>query len=218
MKILLTGITGFVGGHLSKRLVKDGHKLHALLRNPTEENRYKKQGIRCLSTDNSLATLWEFLKKEEFDGVVHCASRFLGEHTPDDIDDLVTSNILFSTKLLELSVRTRVRWFVNTGSFWQHYEGRTYSPVNLYAATKQAFESLARYYVESFGIDFVTLKLSDTYGPNDTRPKIFSLWKKSVGSGETLEMSWGEQYLDVVYIDDVVDAYARMVELLQDDD
>jgi len=217
MKILLTGISGFVGSHLSERFLQDGHELYAIVRNSDHESRYKKKKITCFIDENPMASLVEFFEKSGIEGVVHCASRFSTEHTPEDVGDLIFSNILFSTRLLESSVRTNVCWFINTGTFWQHYRNEVYSPVNLYAATKQAFESIARYYMEISAINFVTLKLNDTYGPNDTRPKIFNLWKKIAETGASLEMSPGEQYMDIVHIDDVVDAYVRMMELLQED-
>ena len=217
MKILITGITGFIGNHLSKKLLKYGHEIYAILRNPALENKYKEDNIKSFVDNNSVADLAIFFERVKFDGVVHCASHFSVENKPEEIEDLITSNVLFSTRLLESSVKTNVNWFINTGTFWQHYGNKAYSPVNLYAATKQAFESLAQYYMEISKIDFVTLKLSDTYGPNDKRPKIFNLWKKVAETGEILEMSPGEQYIDAVYIDDVVDAYVRMIELLQRD-
>jgi len=217
MKILVTGISGFIGNHLSKRLLKDGHKVFTILRDPALKDKYEKRNITCLVDNNPITDLIEFFEKEHLDGVIHCASCFVVEHKPEEINELITSNILFSTKLLESSIKTKVKWFVNTGTFWQHYENNVYSPVNLYAATKQAFESIAKYYMEISNINFVTVKLSDTYGPNDTRPKIFNLWKKIAETGENIGMSPGEQYIDIVYIDDVVGAYVRMVELLKED-
>ena len=124
---------------------------------------------------------------------------------------------MFSTRVLEASVKANVKWLINTGTFWQHYENRDYSPVNFYAATKQAFEAIAQYYLETTNINFVTLKLNDTYGPEDTRPKIFNLWLKIAGTSETLDMSAGEQLIDIVYIDDVVEAYVKAIELLEND-
>jgi nucleoside-diphosphate-sugar epimerase len=108
-----------------------------------------------------------------------------------------------------------VRWFVNTGTFWQHFENQAYCPVNLYAATKQAFEDVARYYAETASTAFVTLKLSDTYGPDDPRRKLIPIWLKAAATGEKLEMSPGDQLLDIVHVDDVVRAYVRAIELLE---
>src|SRR4029077_8923064 len=93
-------------------------------------------------------------------------------------------------------------------------QSKAYSPVNLYAATKQAFEDIARYYTETSPITIVTLKLSDTFGANDTRPKLFTLWLKIGKSKEALEMSPGEQLLDISYIGNVVDGYVQLVKLL----
>jgi nucleoside-diphosphate-sugar epimerase len=65
----------------------------------------------------------------------------------------------------------------------------------------------------------VTIQISDTYGLCDRRQKLFNLLKKACVSQASLDMSKGEQYLDLVYIDDVVDAYLKTIEyLLQKDD
>lgn len=217
MKILVTGATGFIGNHLSKELVKHGHEIYAILRNPAHRSRYEKINIKCFVDNNSVSDFINFFERKRFDGVIHCASCFLVEHKSEEINDLIISNVLFATKLLESSIKTNVKWFINTGTSWQHYENKVYSPVNLYAATKQAFESIAKYYMEISEIDFITLKLTDTYGPHDTRNKILNLWKKIAKTGDNLGMSQGEQYIDIVHIDDVVRAYLRIIELLQRD-
>jgi nucleoside-diphosphate-sugar epimerase len=89
--------------------------------------------------------------------------------------------------------------------------------VNLYAATKQAFEDIAKFYLDTSGINFVTLKLNDTYGPADKRKKILNVWMNCIQTGEALDMSEGEQLIDITYIDDVVDAYVTMIKLLEND-
>ena len=217
MKILLTGMTGFIGRHLSKRLVGDGHKLYTVIRNPDQERLFENSSITCYTNSGSISGLIEFFSTARLDGVVHCASHFVVEHTPEEIEGLINSNVLFSTQLLEASVKSKVNWFLNTGTFWQHFQDQDYSPVNLYSATKQAFESITQFYLETSEINFVTVKLNDTYGPGDTRPKIFNLWKRTVEEENILKMSKGEQYIDIVYIDDVVEAYTALIGLLQDD-
>ena len=66
-----------------------------------------------------------------------------------------------------------VKILVNTGTSWQHYENKDYSPVNLYAATKQSFEAILQYYVEVASLKAITLKLFETYGLDDPRPNFF---------------------------------------------
>jgi len=139
------------------------------------------------------------------------ASYFIGEHQEKDLIPLVQSNVLFGTQVLDAAVKAGCKWFLNTGTFWQHYNGSKYDPVNLYAATKQALEDIGHYYANAHGLRFCTLKLCDTYGPNDTRNKIFNLWEKNSKSGERLDMSQGDQLIDIVHVDRVVDSYMHLI-------
>jgi nucleoside-diphosphate-sugar epimerase len=117
------------------------------------------------------------------------------------------SNLEFGTQLLEALCQSKVKTFINTGTSWEHYQNETYNPVNLYAATKHAFEAIIQYYVNVHSFRVVTLKLFDTYGTNDTRPKLMRLLKKTLVGNTPLEMSEGEQLIDLVHIDDIVDAF-----------
>lgn len=217
MKILISGATGFIGKHLTEKLLENNNDVCAIVRPSTTGGALNKK-IKLFIFDNNMSDLISFMEKEKFNGVIHLASLFLAQHKPEDIQGLVQSNVLFSAILLEASVKSNVSWFINTGTFWQHYENKRYSPVNLYAATKQAFESIAQYYVETSAINFVTIKLCDTFGPGDTRPKILNLFSKISKTGEKLDMSPGEQLIDLSYIDNVVDGYLRMISLLSNDE
>lgn len=141
------------------------------------------------------------------DIIFHLASLFIAEHKYDQINDLIQSNVFFSTQLLEAACNAGVKYFINTGTHWQNYNTDDYCPSDLYAATKQAFQSIAAYYISNFDIRFVTLKLLDTYGPFDPRKKVMAILKKTAVSGEKIEMSGGEQELAFLYIDDVVRAF-----------
>ncbi len=141
------------------------------------------------------------------DVVFHLASLFLSQHTAKDIELLIQSNVLFGNQLLEAMVVNKVNCIINTGTSWQHYNNEDYNPVCLYAATKQAFEDILTYYTEATPIKAVTLQLFDTYGLDDPRPKLFRLLAKTAKTGEVLAMSPGDQQIDLVYIDDVINAY-----------
>ena len=90
--------------------------------------------------------------------------------------------------------------------------------VNLYAATKQAYRSILRYYIETFRLTVINIELFDTYGPNDQRGKLFALLDRLRTSGDTLAMSPGDQQLDPVYIDDVSEAFIVALKRLRDGD
>lgn len=215
MKLLLTGATGFVGRHLIRALKAEGRNLAAIVPPNEDYAILKKAGVSYWVDAGATQEMMDFCQAQGVNGVIHMASLFLTEHKPEQIAPLLESNLVFATRVLEAAVQSGAVWFINTGTFWQHYQNQTYCPVNLYAATKQAFETLARYYLETSPIIFVTLKLNDTYGPDDPRPKLFSLWQKLLHSREPLAMSPGEQLIDLVHIDDVVAAYLQLIRLLQ---
>ena len=213
LKILITGASGFIGQNLIKK-IKNDYQITALVRETTDLSKIPPD-IQIYKFNFDINELIKKANDEKFDGIVHLASRFLKDHQANEIKDLINSNIFLGTSLLEASKKTSVKWFINTGTFWQHYNNVNYNPVNLYSATKQAFEDIAKYYVETSDLKFVTLELGDTFGPNDTRPKIFNLWEKITKTGEKLVMTKGEQIIDINYIDNVVSAYRRLIEIFE---
>jgi CDP-paratose synthetase len=214
MKIFITGATGFIGRHLVEELNKFGHNVTInLLTN--EISPFHLNNTFILG-DKDIVECIQFFEQEAFDGVIHLASFVKsGEHQVDEVDLLIDSNIKFAVKLLEVSFRAKVKWFINTGTYWQNYKNEDYSPVNLYAATKQAFEDIAKFYIESNKIKFCTIRLFDTFGPGDPRPKIFNIWDRIAKTQETLEMSPGEQIIDISYIDDIVCAFILLAQHLE---
>lgn len=211
MNILISGGTGFIGKNLINFLMED-HNVFMLTRKKSFSS-YNK-GSQYFYFDGDIKNLRNFLIENNIKGIVHLASLYLKKHNENDILNLISSNILLGTQLLEASMGTRVLWFINTGTFWQHYQNSSYNPVNLYAASKQAFESMSMYYQETSKLCIVTLKLNDTYGPGDTRQKIINLWKNLILEGGELNMSKGGQLIDISYISDVCLAYLKLINLL----
>ena len=216
MKILISGATGFIGKHLAEKLLHESIIVYSITRPSTDIKKLHKK-VRNYTFDNNVDNLISFMEKEKFDGVIHLASLFLAQHKPENIQSLLDSNLFLGTALLEASAKSNVPWFINTGTFWQHYKNKNYSPVNLYAATKQAFEVIAQYYIETTSINFVTIKLCDTFGSDDTRQKIFNLWARTAKTGESIDMSLGKQSINISHIDNVVEGYLKMIQALSKD-
>ena len=217
MNILVTGATGYIGSNIVREMsIK--HNLYILVRPKSKVENFPTSKVFIFNDNISL--LSSFLNENKIDGVIHLASSVIVEHKPEQIKDLILSNIYLGTAILEACVNTKVRWFLNTGTIWQNYNSPDYedkyNPVNLYAATKQAFMIMAKYYTETSEIRFCTLKLCDTYGPGDTRRKVMSLFEEIAKSGATLDMSPGEQKLDLLHIDDVVKGFETLANLLND--
>lgn len=215
---LVTGATGFVGCKLVDRLVQEGWQTHIVCRTDSHIPDTA-EFIKVIKHiyDGSTNSLIQCVENAKPDIVFHLASLFLSQHESKDIEALIQSNVLFATQLLEAMRVNNISRFINTGTSWQHYNNEDYNPVCLYAATKQAFEALLEYYVQACDLKAITLKLFDTYGPNDPRPKLFHLLNKAATTGQALDMSAGEQLIDLVHIDDVIEAYLIAAQRLLED-
>lgn len=213
---LVTGGTGFVGFGLVGHLRKRGWKVHAIVREESDVDRVAALGCRAElhTVENNVESMRGILRTARPDVVFHLSALFLSEHQPQDIRRLIESNVLFGVQLVEAMTLEGVLDLINTGTSWQHYGGREYSPVNLYAATKQAFDALLQYYVEARDLRAITLELFDVYGPNDPRQKLLQLLLRAAETGTAVELSPGQQEIELVHVDDVARAYAIAADLL----
>lgn len=213
-RALVTGATGFVGGHLVRRLLEDGWEVHALTRAGSSA---LPAGVKAHVMDGGTAGVLAGVRESAPDVVFHLAALFLAAHGPDDVEPLVSSNVLFGAQLLEAMADLPRPCLVSAGTAWQHFRGDAYEPVNLYAATKQAFEDVAAYYVSARGLAMITLDLYDTYGPGDTRPRLLPMLLDAAGTGNVVGLSPGEQLLHFVHADDVAGAFLAAAAALQAD-
>lgn len=207
-KALITGITGFLGYNLTKYLLNYGWDVAGVFRNNGSDEKIKSEfgsRVKLWKIDEQY-NMDEIFNAEPYDVVFHLAAVSIVDHKITDIDKMISSNILFGTKMLDYMTKYNCKKLVNIGSSWQNViaNSNEYHPMDLYAATKEAYIDIIKFYTEKMGMNCITLKLFDTYGPNDTRRKILNLLKKQVCSDENvLNVSAGEQEMDFVYIDDV---------------
>lgn len=214
LTVLVTGATGFVGSHVARRFVERGWSVHLLVRHQSslEQIQSIEQSVTIHEHDGTMEGLFDIVKNAHPDIVVHLAAFSYVHYEPKDLEPMIESNVLFGTYLAEAMVANGVNHLITTGTYSQHYDNKPYSPSCLYAATKQAFSDILTYYTEAAPLQVITLKLFDNFGPNDPRSKIMNLLQKTAKEQKPLAMSPGEQLIDILYIDDVVDAYEMAVE------
>lgn len=215
-KALVTGGTGFIGSNLIKRLLLEQWEVHIIVRQDSSLDLIGSIAdiITIHKYDGNVRSIINAVKRAKPNVVFHLGSLFVAQHSPEDIEKLIASNLIFGTQLLEAMVSNNTKYLVNTGTSWQYYSGTFYEPVNLYAATKQAYEDILRFYLISYNLKATTLILSDTYGPNDPRRKLIPLLCNFSNTSGIFEMSAGEQMVDFVFIDDVVDAFVKVAQLI----
>lgn len=202
-RVLVTGASGFIGSHTVAELVRRGAHVAATTRAlPIEIAQVS------IKVDSGMETGIAEFKPQ---CVIHLATKFMPSHTEKDISSLIESNIEFGTRVLQVSTELGAI-FLTASSHWQHYQGEIYSPISLYAATKQAFITVAEYYKVA-GLDFRELTLFDSYGINDSRQKLVSILLHAAQSGEPIEMGEGNQLIDLLYVSDTVSALLMLADM-----
>lgn len=220
-KIIITGATGFVGSSLTKFLLdKKKFEIYLIVREGSNLLNINSimNSVHIFTYNGELNNLIEYFQEVKPDIIFHLASSFIAEHESNQINSLIESNITFGLHLLEAMKVSETKKIINTGTSWQHYNNEDYNPVCLYAATKQAFEALIEYYVQADGFKVITLKLFDTYGENDHRPKLINLLDKFANEQTELNMTPGKQQISLVHISDVCEAFYLASKIINNDD
>jgi len=211
---LLTGATGFVGGHLLSRLVREGWQVTAIVR---ESSADLGSDVRSVRAD--LADLGpDALGGEAFDAVFH-----LGAYTPktsgaSDSDAIVAANIVGLRRLL--AATTAVRRFVFTSTLDVYApaadgermdEGSALGPRSLYAASKLFGELLVQDAGVASGVDTVVLRYGHLYGPGeDAYDKFVPLVIRNLMQGRPPYVYGdGSAEVDLLYVEDAVEATLR---------
>lgn len=203
VRILVTGSTGFIGRAALPALRSTGASLAVTIRGATALT-----DVHVIDAgrtpDEVVARVRDFAP----DVVLHLATNFIAGHRPDEIPELVDANVTFGTLIAEAAAQAR---FVTIGSAWEHFEGHEYDPVSLYAATKRAFADVLGYFEAVRGLRVHEVVLFDTYGPGDVRAKLIPSLMRAAATGTALEMSDGEQLIDLTYVDDIVRGLVSVV-------
>jgi nucleoside-diphosphate-sugar epimerase len=215
LKAVITGATGYIGRRLVGRLLVDGWSLLALVQ-PGDvaalpAHVLRRQDAGSASADADILT--EFAP----DVVLHLAACQDLSDGPETSDALVEANITFGARVLAAAAASGAIGVVAAGTFMTHADGTPdYAPQTLYAATKQAFRDLAAHYRRWTTLRVTVLELSDTYGPDDPRPKFLNLLSAAAASGEQLDATPGEQLLYPLHVDDIVEAFVHAATMLLD--
>lgn len=217
-RILITGITGFLGSRLAARLLHNNNTVAGLIRTNSGTTELARLDIRnsvqLLELDQNYGNIDKLIEKANPDLVIHTASASREREDENGIRNMVSANILYPSLLLEAMNNNNIKKFINIGTSWQAVDGSIYRPFNYYAATKQSFENVVDHYCLNHHLVATTVRLFDTYGPSDPRPKILNLIIKHTINGIPLDMSPGHQKLHIVHIDDVINALLKAATII----
>lgn len=215
-KCIITGATGYIGSHVLKYLLSKGWEIHIIAdpRFGYDNIQDVFSGIDTFEYGGDVSSLCSYFRRVNANVVFHLAAAVITNYTPEQVPVLIQSNVQFGTEVLEAMKQSKMKLIVSTGSYWQNYNSETYNPVDLYAATKEAFEKIVQYYVDAYGFRHINLRLFDVYGEDDKRPKLWNTLKDIAGTDKHLAVSPGEQLLDLIHISDVCTAYEAAYDTL----
>ena len=193
MSNIIIGASSFLGSNLYARFKKVNQKTHTLSYRPKADLEFFKN-------------LEKLLVKNNIQNIYICGRSQSGSDSSDELVDLFKSNIempgMICSLVKQSSPHTAI---ISFGSSWQFNSSLQSYPFNLYASSKSAAEKIFEHFVLD-GIKICSLRLYDTYGKNDIRPKIVNLIVDAIKSNKKLKMSGGEQLINLVHIEDVLDA------------
>ena len=200
-RILLTGATGFLGSNLLRALLGRGYRVSILTRCSSDPFRIRDilGDVRRLNVENVHPT--RIFQEERYDVILHCATNY-GRKDVDPIT-LIEANLTLPLMLLHQGARSGVSCFVNTDTILD-------KRISHYSLSKCQFKDWLKMY--SGSISCINVAIEHFFGPRDDETKFTSFIIGSmVRRVARIELTKGEQKRDFIYIDDVVEAFVRII-------
>jgi nucleoside-diphosphate-sugar epimerase len=214
MKLLITGIAGFIGSHVAKVALSRGWEVTGIVRDTTDLWRLKNiQGdlslIRC-ELDN-LTRLKDVLSGKSFDACIHCAWFATPGKYLSAIENITSLNSCLH--LVEILAAQGCQRFVGVGSCfeyncsWGYLSEETPTvPSSLYAAAKSAAQTALGPLGAKLGVKTAWARLFLQYGPEEDNRRLVPSVICSLLKGEPVKTTPGEQIRDFLHIYDVATA------------
>ena len=203
--ILITGINGFLGSHLAKKLSSNYNVIGLEY---SLNNLYRLEGYSFpvfLSDESSINNVFDNYK---IDVVIHAATIY--RRAGESFVDLINTNVVLPVKLYEIAQKNKTGLFINTDTFF-NIEGTKYQYLGDYTLSKRHILEWLK--VMQSETKIINMKLFHMYGPNDAPNKFIpSMISQLLKNKESIDLTPGEQKRDFIYIDDVTSAYKCVIE------
>ncbi|MBN9503888.1 hypothetical protein ABT09_00575 [bacterium SCN 57-13] len=224
-KILVTGAAGFIGFHVTKRLLDEGFQVVGIdnlndyysvqLKRDRIAQLDGREGFWFLKVDLSEANvLEEIFKAHSFQGAIHLGAQAGVRYSIDHPSTYIQSNLVGTANLLELARQHSLGHFVYASSSSVYGMNRKMPfseddsvdhPISLYAATKKSNELMAHSYSHLFGLPTTGLRFFTVYGPWGRPDMATFKFTQSILAGKPIDVyNHGQMRRDFTYVDDIV--------------
>ena len=235
MRILVTGAAGFIGFHVARRLLKDGHDVVGLdsvnhyydvrikeARLALLQEHAKFEFVRAAFTDMDAMNL--LFDRAEFDRVIHLGAQAGVRYSLERPDAYVSSNILGFLQVLEECRYRQVPHLVyassssvygaNTQMPFSVQRGADH-PLSMYGVSKRTNELMAHSYSYLFRLPTTGLRFFTVYGPWGRPYMVLFKFTKAILDGRPIDVfNDGHMKRDFTYIDDVVESVVRVMDVI----
>ncbi len=232
-KVLVTGAVGFIGSHLSKRLIERGDEVVGIdnvndyydvsLKKARLAQLEGRQGFRFVKMSlEDREDLLGLFKEERFDKVVNLAAQAGVRYSLVNPYAYIDANIVGFINILEGCRHNGVKHlvFASSSSVYGANTKMPFSvhdnvdhPVSLYAATKKANELMAHTYSHLYKLPCTGLRFFTVYGPWGRPDMALFLFTKAILEGRPIDVfNHGKMRRDFTYIDDIVEGVVRVID------
>ncbi len=233
MKVLVTGAAGFIGSHVSERLLERGDEVVGLDNiNDYYDVSLKYARLARLETQpgfsfykmdlEDTAGVEKLFAEQRFDRVVHLAAQAGVRYSIENPRAYIDSNIVGTLNILEGCRHNQVQHLVYASSSSVYGANTTMPfsihhnvdhPLSLYAASKKANELMAHTYSNLYNIPTTGLRFFTVYGPWGRPDMALFLFAKDILAGKPIDVfNYGKHRRDFTYIDDIVEGILRTLD------
>ncbi|WP_449355153.1 NAD-dependent epimerase [Virgibacillus natechei] len=229
-KILVTGSAGFIGSHLSRRLLIEGHQVIGIDNvNDYYDPQLKKDRLKQLNNENftfiktdleDLDSINQTFEKYKPEVVINLAAQAGVRYSLENPHAYINSNIVGFTNILEACRHYKVEHLIyaSSSSVYGANTTKPFStndnidhPLSLYAATKKSNELMAHTYSHLYGIPTTGLRFFTVYGPWGRPDMALFLFTKAIVNDDPIDVyNHGKMMRDFTYVDDIVESIARL--------
>ncbi len=223
-RILVTGGAGFIGSHLARRCIADGHRVTVLDNLATGYMSNVPDEADLIGADLSDPDTFAQLPKRGFDVVMHLAAQSSGEVSQENPDLDLKVNTLGTLMLLKWCMQNQVKRFLYASSMAVYgnpaglpvHETDPCLPLSFYGISKVASEHYIRHYAGE-GLDTTVFRMFSVYGPGQNMENLkqgmVSIFLAYLSKNEEILIKGDRnRFRDYIYIDDVVDAWCRAID------
>lgn len=233
MKILITGVAGFIGFHLSQLILKKGYTVVGIDNlNDYYDSKLKDDRLEILRKNNNFIFYKTDIKhKPNLDNIfeiyspdyiINLAAQAGVRYSIENPYAYVDSNIIGFMNILEACRNHPVKHllYASSSSVYGGNKVAPFStnhnvdhPVSLYAATKKSNELMAHTYSHLYGIPTTGLRLFTVYGPWGRPDMAYFSFTRDILSGKPIKVfNHGKMERDFTYIDDIVEGIYKLIE------